>query len=79
MNPDEAVTMGAAIQGGTLRGDVKELILFYVTPLSLRIEHLVGLSPNLLVETPLFQQIMGLNFSHISIQQLQPNTPLERS
>ncbi|KAK6923875.1 LOW QUALITY PROTEIN: Heat shock protein 70 family, partial [Dillenia turbinata] len=33
VNPDEAVAVGAAIQGGTLRGDVKELLLLDVTPL----------------------------------------------
>ena len=40
VNPDEAVAMGAAIQGGILRGDVKELLLLDVTPLSLGIETL---------------------------------------
>ncbi|CAI9261904.1 unnamed protein product [Lactuca saligna] len=73
------LAMGEIIQGGILRGDVKELILLDVTPLSLGIEPLVGLSPNLLVEKPLFQQRMGSKSSHISIQQLQPNKSLERS
>ncbi|CAD5178966.1 unnamed protein product [Musa acuminata subsp. malaccensis] len=40
VNPDEAVAMGASIQGGILRGDVKELLLLDVTPLSLGIETL---------------------------------------
>ncbi|XP_028097284.1 heat shock 70 kDa protein 10, mitochondrial-like [Camellia sinensis] len=40
VNPDEAVATGAAIQGGILRGDVKELLLLDVTPLSLGIETL---------------------------------------
>ncbi|CAI9777959.1 unnamed protein product [Fraxinus pennsylvanica] len=43
VNPDEAVAMGAAIQGGILRGDVKEVLLLDVTPLSLRIETLRGI------------------------------------
>ena len=38
VNPDEAVAMGAAIQDGILRGDVKELLLLDITPLSLCIE-----------------------------------------
>jgi molecular chaperone DnaK len=42
VNPDEAVAMGAAIQGGVLRGDVTGLLLFDVTPLSLGIETLGG-------------------------------------
>ncbi|WP_110685783.1 molecular chaperone DnaK [Salinicola aestuarinus] len=50
VNPDEAVAMGAAIQGGVLGGDVKDVLLLDVTPLTLGIETLGG------VMTPLIEK-----------------------
>ncbi len=50
VNPDEAVAMGAAIQGGVLAGDVKDVLLLDVTPLSLGIETMGG------VMTPLIEK-----------------------
>lgn len=48
VNPDEVVAMGAAIQGGVLSGDVKDVVLLDVTPLSLGIETLGGVFTKLI-------------------------------
>jgi molecular chaperone DnaK len=50
VNPDEAVALGAAIQGGILKGDVKDVLLLDVTPLTLGIETMGG------VMTPLIER-----------------------
>jgi molecular chaperone DnaK len=61
VNPDEAVAIGAAIQGGILRGDVKDILLLDVTPLTLSIETLGGIA------TPMIKRNTTIPTSHSQV------------
>merc|ERR1719305_1931371 len=71
VNPDEVVAMGAAIQGGVLKGDVKDVLLLHVTPLSLGIETLGGVFPRLISRNTTIPTKKGQVFSTAADNQTQ--------
>lgn len=61
VNPDEAVALGAAVQGGILQGDVKDVLLLDVTPLTLSIETMGGIA------TPMIKRNTTIPTSHSQV------------
>jgi len=85
VNPDEVVAVGAAIQGGVLAGDVKDVLLLDVTPLSLGIETLGGVMTTLIArnttiptrKSEIFSTATD-NQSNVEVHVLQGERPMAR-